>query len=30
LYVVVGHRAVGFLQVLQTSPFRGGSVEIFN
>jgi hypothetical protein len=26
--VVVGHRAVGFLQVFETSPCRGGAAEI--
>ena len=30
LYVVVGHRAVGLLQVLVTSPCRGGAAEIYN
>jgi hypothetical protein len=30
VYVVVGHRAVVFLQVLETSPCRGGAAEIFN
>ena len=30
VYVVVGHRAVGLLQVLVTSPCRGGAVEIYN
>ena len=29
-YVVIGHRVVRFLQVLETSPCRGGSVKIFN
>jgi hypothetical protein len=27
-YVCAGHRAVGFLQVLETSPCRGGAAEI--
>ena len=30
VYVVVGHRAVGLLQVLVTSPCGGGTTEIYN
>jgi hypothetical protein len=30
IYVVVGHPTVRFLQVLETSPCKGGSAEIFN
>ena len=28
VYVVVGHRVVGLLQVLVTSPCRGGAAEL--
>ena len=30
MYVVVGHRAIGLLQVLVTSPYWGGAVKIYN
>jgi hypothetical protein len=30
IYVVVGHRTVVFLQVLETSPCRGGAAEILS
>ena len=30
VYVVVGHRAIGLLQILVTSPCRGGAAEIYN
>ena len=30
VYVVVSHQAVGLLQVLVTSPCRGGAAEIYN
>jgi hypothetical protein len=30
IFVLVSHRVVGFLQVLGTSPCRGGAVKIFN
>ena len=30
VYVVVGHRAVGLLQVVVTSPCRGGAAKIYN
>ena len=30
LYVVVGHRAIGLLHVLVTSPCRGGAAKICN
>ena len=30
VYAVVGHRAVGLLQVFVISPCRGGAVKIYN
>ena len=30
IYMLAGHRVVCFLQVLETSPCRGGAAEILN
>jgi hypothetical protein len=30
IYVVVGHRAIDFLQVSETSTYKGGAAEILN